>query len=111
MKVAVIGSRGLAVSNLEKYLPPDVTEIVSGGARGVDTSAKEYALAHGLQLTEFLPEYDKFGKGAPLKRNITIIEYADLVLAFWDRKSRGTKFVIDNCKQRNIPVKIFAQKT
>jgi len=35
MKVAVIGSRGLAAANLEKYLPPGTTEIVSGGAKGV----------------------------------------------------------------------------
>jgi len=110
MKVAVIGSRGLSVPNLEKYLPEDTDEIVSGGARGVDTSAKEYALTHGLKLTEFLPEYDKFGRSAPLRRNITIIEYADLVLAFWDGKSHGTKFVIDNCKERGVPIKVFLAK-
>ena len=107
MKVAVIGSRGLRVNDLGKYLPDEVTEIISGGARGVDTSAREYALSHGLKLTEYLPEYDKYGRGAPPKRNITIIKNADLVLAFWDGSSRGTKFVIDNCKKRNIPVKIF----
>ena len=104
MKVAVIGSRGLRVEHLEDYLPEGVTEIVSGGARGVDTCARNYALRHGLKLTEFLPEYDKYGRGAPLRRNIAIIEYADLVLAFWDGKSRGPKFVIDTCKKRNIPV-------
>ena len=104
MKVAVIGSRGLCIERLEDYLPEDVTEIVSGGARGIDACAKNYALSHGLKLTEFLPEYGRYGRGAPLRRNIAIIEYADLVLAFWDGKSRGTKFVIDNCKKRNIPV-------
>ena len=104
MKVAVIGSRGLQVDHLENYLPEGVTEIVSGGARGVDTCAKNYALRHGLKLTEFLPEYSKYGRGAPLRRNIAIIEYADLVLAFWDGKSRGKKFVIVNCKKRHIPV-------
>ena len=107
MKVAVIGSRGLQVDNLGKYLPKDTTEIVSGGARGVDTSARKYAMEHGLKLTEYLPEYDKYGRGAPLKRNITIIENADLVLAFWDGSSRGTKYVIENCKKRNIPLKIY----
>ena len=107
MKVAVIGSRNLQVDDLGKYLPDNVTEIVSGGARGVDTSAKEYALAHGIELTEFIPEYSKYGRGAPLRRNITIIEYADLVLAFWDGRSRGTKYVIDNCKKRGIPVKVI----
>ena len=107
MKVAVIGSRGLHVDHLEDYLPKDTTEIVSGGARGIDTCAKDYALRHELKLTEFLPEYEKYGRGAPLRRNITIIEYADLVLAFWDGKSRGTKYVIDNCKKRNIPVAVY----
>ena len=107
MKVAVIGSRGLCVDKLEDYLPEAVTEIVSGGAKGIDTCAKDYALRHELKLTEFLPEYKKYGRGAPLRRNITIIEYADLVLAFWDGKSRGTKYVIDNCKKRNIPVAVY----
>ncbi len=104
MRVAIIGSRSLRVDHLEDYLPENVTEIVSGGARGVDTCAREYALAHGLKLTEFLPEYEKYGRSAPLRRNITIIEYADLVIAFWDGSSRGTKYVIDNCKKRNVPV-------
>ncbi len=106
MRVAVIGSRGLTVDNLEKYLPDDTTEIISGGARGVDASAREYAQRHGLKLTEYLPEYSKYRRSAPLKRNLTIIENADLVLAFWDGLSRGTKYVIDNCKKRNIPVEI-----
>ena len=106
MRVAVIGSRGLTVDNLEKYLPDDTTEIISGGARGVDASAREYAQRHGLKLTEYLPEYSKYGRSAPLKQNITITENADLVLAFWDGLSRGTKYVIDNCKKRNIPVEI-----
>lgn len=107
MKVAVIGSRGMSVDDLENYLPEGTTEIVSGGARGVDTSAREYALRHGLKLTECLPDYARYGRGAPLKRNITIIENADLVLAFWDGVSRGTKFVIDNCKKRDIPIKVY----
>ena len=107
MKVAVIGSRNLIVQDLKRYLPEEVTEIVSGGAKGVDTSAKEYADAQGIKLTEFLPEYGRYGRGAPLKRNISIVEYADLVLAFWDGKSRGTKFVIDECKKRNKPVRII----
>ena len=90
-----------------KFLPEDVTEIVSGGAKGIDTCAKEYALSNGIKLTEFLPEYEKYGRSAPLKRNITIIENADLVLAFWDGSSRGTKYVMDKCRSRGIPVKLF----
>lgn len=104
MRIAVIGSRELKIDNLEAYLPDGVTEIVSGGAKGVDTSAKEFASTHGIKLTEFLPDYKRYGRSAPLKRNINIIENADLVLAFWDGFSRGTKYVIDNCRKRNIPI-------
>ena len=107
MKVAIIGSRGLSVTYLGRYLPKNTTEIVSGGAKGVDTSAREYALAHGIKLTEFLPECTRFCKSAPLKRNITIIEYSDIVLAFWDGKSRGTKFVIDNCRKLGVEVRVY----
>lgn len=103
MKVAVIGSRNLYVDPLEKYLPEDVTEIVSGGAKGIDTCARKYAIEHHIKLTEFLPEYYKYGKGAPLKRNLQIIEYTDVVIAFWDGQSKGTKYVIDNCKKKEYP--------
>lgn len=113
MRVAIIGSRGLRVDNLEKYLPNGISEIISGGARGVDTSAREYAVSHGLKLTEFLPEYSVYGRAAPIKRNISIIENADFVLAFWDGRSHGTKSVIDACKKREIPyaVYLFDEKT
>lgn len=107
MKVAVIGSRNLNVTYLSRFLPDDVTEIVSGGAKGIDTCARNYALDHGIKYTEFLPKYSIYGKTAPLKRNIEIIKYSDLVLAFWDGKSHGTKFVIDICRQSDVPIRIF----
>ena len=99
MKVAIIGSRSIEIENLSEYIPKETTEIVSGGAKGVDTSAREYAIANSIKLTEFLPEYEKYKKGAPLMRNLKIIEYSDIVIAFWDGKSKGTKFVIDNCNK------------
>lgn len=107
MKVAVVGSRNLTINNLGDYLPEDTTEIVSGGARGIDRCARAYAKTHNIKLTEFLPQYEIYGRAAPLKRNLQIIRYADMVLAFWDGKSRGTRFVIENCKKENVPIKVF----
>ncbi len=107
MKVAVIGSRGLEIDDIEKYIPDGVTEIVSGGAKGVDFCAREYAIKRGIKLVEFLPEYEKFKKGAPLKRNLQIIDYADKIIAFWDGKSRGTKYVIDNCREQNKEIEVI----
>ncbi|MBR6740684.1 MAG: DUF2493 domain-containing protein [Clostridia bacterium] len=107
MKVAVIGSRNIIVPNLAEYLPEDCDEIVSGGARGVDSCAADYARRNGLKLTEFLPEYDKYGRGAPIVRNKLIVDYADTVLAFWDGSSRGTLSVIRYCEQTGKPCKII----
>ena len=107
MKIAIIGSRNLNVNDLSKYIPIDTNEIVSGGAKGIDTCAKIYAKTHNIKLTEFLPEYNKYGRNAPFVRNISIINYSDLVIAFWDGKSRGTKFVIDNCKKRNKKIIVY----
>ena len=110
MKIAVIGSRGLSINDLGSYLPKDVTEIVSGGAKGIDSCAREYAAANSIKLTEFLPKYDKYKKGAPLKRNLQIIDYADEVIIFWDGQSRGTKYVIDNCRKKNKKMNVIIKK-
>lgn len=104
MKTAIIGSRNLTLANLEEYLPHNTTEIISGGAKGIDTCAEELANRLGIRLTVIRPDYRHYGKGAPLKRNDEIIAKADIILAVWDGKSRGTKYVIDKCKELDKPV-------
>lgn len=110
MKVAIIGSRILIIKDLKKYLPQNTTEIVSGGAKGIDTCAKELAIKEQLKFTEFLPDYKKYGRAAPLKRNEKIVDYADIVLAFWDEKSKGTRNVIDLCNKKNKKLEVYIAK-
>jgi len=55
MKCAIVGSRNLLIDNLQPYLPGSTTEIFSGGAIGIDTCAKKYALSNNIKYTEFLP--------------------------------------------------------
>lgn len=90
MKVAVVGSRGLMPSDEEmaEHLS-GAGEIVSGGAAGVDTCAAAYAARHGLTLTEFLPDYARYGRAAPIVRNREIVDHADRVVVFWDGSSKG----------------------
>ena len=108
----IVGSvkAALIIKDLEHYLPEGVTEIVSGGAKGIDVCAKEYANSNGIKLTEFLPEYERYGRGAPFRRNMQIIDYADEVLAFWDGRSKGTKNVIEGCKKKNKKVTVFLER-
>ena len=107
MKVAIVGSRNLAVYDFGTYLPENTTEIVSGGARGIDSCARKYAQTSGIKLTEFLPEYERYGRYAPLNQNLQMIDYADQVIAFWDGLSRGTKYVIDHCRQRDKCITVY----
>ena len=109
MKLAIIGSRGIKNIDLKEYITSDVDEIVSGGACGVDTIAAKYAKEHGIKLTEFLPEYEKYGRGAPLVRNKEIVNYADKIIAFWDGKSKGTKYVIEYAEKTNKPYEVVCE--
>ena len=65
MKVAIIGSRQLTNIQIEKYFPDDTDEIVSGGAKGVDSAAAKYARKNGLTLVEIFPQYERYGRAAP----------------------------------------------
>lgn len=94
MKLAVIGSRVLTKIVVDEYVSDDVDEIVSGGAKGVDSLAKDFALRKGIKFTEFLPNYNLYGRAAPIKRNQEMAEYADEVLAFWDGSSKGTAHTV-----------------
>ena len=109
MKLAIIGSRSIEIKNIEEYLPDGVTEIVSGGARGVDRQAANYAKSKNIPLTEFLPNYSRYGRAAPLKRNEQIAEYSEEVLAFWDGESKGTLYTISLFEKmgKKVVVKII----
>ena len=99
MRIAIVGSRNITVENIGQYLPDSVCEIVSGGAKGVDACAAEYAVSHKIALKEFLPEYEKYGRAAPVVRNKKIVDYADEAIAFWDGVSKGTLSVIRYCEK------------
>lgn len=110
MKLAVIGSRGiddydLVQSNIRNHNP---TLLISGGALGVDRLAKRYALENNIPIIEVLPQFDKYhSRYAPIARNKEIVCQADCILAFWDGKSKGTKFVIEYAKKYGKKVKII----
>lgn len=107
MKIAVIGSRGINDIDIAPFIPNDVSVIISGGAKGVDTLAYKFAKQRGIETVIFDPDYSSFGKLAPLIRNKQIVNAAELIIAFWDGKSRGTKFTIDFANSQGKTVKIY----
>ena len=109
MKVAVIGSRNLS-ADVGRWIPSGTTAILSGGALGIDKCARAYAVKNNIPLLEFLPDYAKYGRRAPLIRNVEIITHADLIIAVWDGHSPGTKFVIDRCRQAKKSLLVYMPK-
>ncbi len=98
MKILIAGSRSIESFQLEEYIPDEVELIISGGAKGVDTLAEQYADKHKISKLILRPDYKRYGKAAPLIRNKTMVELADTVIVIWDGESRGTKFTIDYAK-------------
>ncbi|MDO1451079.1 DUF2493 domain-containing protein [Rhodocytophaga aerolata] len=106
MKTAVIGSRSftnytIVEDTLDGY---DLPLIISGGAIGADSLAERYAEEKGIPTLIFKPDYEKYGKSAPILRNKEIIDAAERVIAFWDGKSRGTAYTIKYALQKGLTV-------
>lgn len=97
MKVAVIGSRTFDDYNRLKRILDlyPISVIVSGGASGADSLGERYADEKNIKKEIYKPDWDLFGKKAGFMRNTTIIENSNMVVAFWDQKSRGTKDSLD----------------
>ena len=101
MKVAIVGSRTFNDYNFLSRMMDDLDEIcsteeiISGGAKGADSLAEQYAREHNIPITTFIPAWNKYGKGAGMIRNEAIIDATDIVVAFWDGQSPGTKNSID----------------
>ncbi len=83
-----------------------VTEIVSGGARGADKVGELIAEAEGLPIKLFKADWDTHGKSAGYIRNSEMADYGDMLLAFWDGKSKGTKHMIDLATKKGLKVKV-----
>ena len=120
MNIAIVGGRDFSDYTLLKesllayisiYGVPD--NIVSGGAKGADTLAAQFATEMGIPLLVFKPDYQKYGRGATLVRNTQIIENAEVVFAFWDGESKGTKDSITKAKklQKELYIISYAEKT
>lgn len=107
MKIAVVGSRDLTNIELDRYIPADAEEIVSGGAVGVDRCAAEYARNKNLRLVEITPRYESYGRAAPIVRNKEIVDHADKVIIFWNARSKGTLSVIKYAQKTGKPFEVI----
>lgn len=109
MKLAVVGSQSFDdyeyLKKMLQYHP--CTMIVSGGAKGADTLAVKYAAENNIPKKEFLPNWNLDGKSAGAIRNKLIVDLCDELVAFWNKKSPGTRISIRFAEDANKPVYIY----
>jgi len=92
IKLLIAGSRSIKSFDLEPYINDDVELIISGGACGIDRIAEEYADKHKISKLILRPQYELYGKAAPLKRNEKMVDIADRILIIWDGISKGSRY-------------------
>lgn len=129
MKVAVIGSRTFGdYAMIKDYLDRlnamrEISRIISGGAAGADMLGERWAEENKVEKLVFEAKWDdlthsdalikvnsrgkQYDARAGFRRNKDIIEAADVVIAFWDGSSRGTKDGIDHAGKIGKPIKII----
>jgi len=115
MKVIVAGTRTFddpkIVEECLKRIDFPISEIVSGGCRGIDSLAINWALSHNVPYTVFKADWGKYGKRAGPIRNQEMVNYADAIVAIWDGSSRGTKDVINKAKNKGLKINLFEEVT
>lgn len=112
MKVLVCGSRDWHRDDVIRARfarLPRGTTILHGGARGADKIAATAAHSLGFDVVEYPADWERFGRSAGIRRNITMLEERpDLVIAFHKDNSTGTQHVIDQTLVRGIPLEVYA---
>lgn len=106
MKIVIAGSRNIDNFDLSQHIPSNVDLIITGGASGIDNLAEKYADKHKISKLIILPDYKRYGRAAPLRRNEIMVDLSDLVIVVWDGVSRGTKYTIDYATKKGKNLKI-----
>lgn len=117
MNVAIVGSRAWTAAQIDpilepllRWLRPYITTAVSGGADGTDAAAASLCARLEIPVRLYLPEYTLWGRAAPLRRNLQIVQAAHLVVAF-PGQGGGTWDTIRKAQQRAVPCALCDVRT
>jgi hypothetical protein len=110
MRVIIAGPRDFVdAKELKRAIKKsnfDITQVISGGALGVDRMGEEWANKKGIPLIIFPAQWEFFGKSAGHKRNKLMAEYAEALIAISIKDSSGTTNMIQTMKKEKKPVYI-----
>lgn len=79
--------------------------LVEGGATGLDTLARAWAIARGIPVETYAPDWKQHGKAAGPIRNGQMADVIDALAAF--PGGRGTADMVRQARKRRMPVYEF----
>ena len=113
MKIIIAGTRTFTdYEFLKKAIQESgiqITQVISGGARGVDALGERYAKEMNIPCRIVSANWDQFGKAAGYIRNENMAKIAEGLIAIWDGESKGTRNMINIAKERSL--KVFVKNT
>lgn len=116
MKTIIAGSRTITdkavfvdamLSSLDAGI--EITEVLSGCAKGVDSLGEKWAQINGFPLHKYPANWEKYGRRAGFLRNMEMAANADALIAIWDGQSKGTKHMIDLAEKAGL--KVYVHRT
>lgn len=111
MKTIIAGSRTIndfaIVQQAIKSSTFNITEVVSGTARGVDRLGEAWASMNDIPIARFPAKWTVYGRSAGFKRNAEMAKYADALIAIWDGRSNGTKNMINNARYEHLKIFVY----
>jgi hypothetical protein len=111
MKTIIAGSRQFVNANILYAgigkTEWTITEVVSGGARGIDSLGERWAAANNIPVKLFLANWKVHGNSAGYKRNVEMANYAEALLAIWDGRSPGTAHMISIAKDKGLRIYVY----
>ena len=110
MRYVIAGSRSFNdEATFKKVLTQfnDITEVVCGCSEGADALGAKWAQDNHIKLTLFRLDWDQYGSSADYMRNYNMEKYSDILVAFWDGHSYGTKHMIGLFKNAKKPLYVY----
>lgn len=111
MKVIIAGGRSIEPERALRLvedaieasgLMDEITEVVHGGAKGIDSAANLWAVMNRLPVKVFVANWEKFGRAAGPLRNQEMASYADALIAILVDSGAGTKNMIKSAHDRML---------
>jgi predicted Rossmann fold nucleotide-binding protein DprA/Smf involved in DNA uptake len=111
LKVAIVGSRHFSepasVSDYVNALPHGAS-IITGSASGVDAAATKAGRAKGIPVQVIPASFDELADPSKsAARNQRLIDACDVLVAFWDGASKGTRNTVERALDSGKEVHVF----